>query len=153
MRKPVIFALLAATIIAAGCATSSHKHNKDFIPTGAGLTLEPTNPDHIQVLNSIPRGMVIGTILVDRSKAKNIDDIVQMAKLKAASVGGDFIVWEDSLGTVAVPAATGPSAPNADNTSLGHDAALPAETPAEETSEKAPKARFTVGIFLPDGSH
>ncbi|HEX4084697.1 MAG TPA: hypothetical protein VHY22_07300 [Chthoniobacteraceae bacterium] len=152
MCKPVFLALLAAAILAAGCASTSH-HNKDFIPTGASLNLEPTNPDHIQVLNSIPRGMVIGTILVDRSKAKNIAEIVQMAKIKAASVGGDFIVWEDSLGTVATPASTAPAMPNSDNTSLGHDAALPAETPPEETSEKAPKARFTVGIFLPDGAH
>jgi hypothetical protein len=144
-------ALIAPLIVflAAGCAPRQH----DFIPNGAGVTLEPTSPDHIQVLNSIPRGMVIGTILVDRSKAKDIAEIVELAKIKAASVGGDFIVWEDSLGTVAVPASTPGGGPTAQNTSLGHDAVLPSETPPEEMSEKAPKARFTVGIFLPDGRH
>lgn len=146
--KPAFHSLLAALLLVAGCAS----HPRDFIPNGAGVSLEPTNPAHILVLNSIPKGMVIGTVLVDRSKAKNTNDIIEMAREKAAAVGGDFIVWEDSLGTLpaATPAPGAPAEPNANSEALGHGAALPAETPPEETVEKVPKARFTVGIFLPD---
>jgi len=142
--------LLAALLPLAGCA--SHPH--DFIPNGAGVNLAPTNPAHIQVLDSIPRGMVIGTVLVDRAKAKNTEGIIEAAREKAAAVGGDFIVWEDSLGTVAsaspAPAPGGPP-PSANSGELGHDAALPSEPLPEDTTEKTPKARFTVGIFLPGG--
>ncbi len=146
MRKSLLPISFAALLILASCAS----HQRDFIPNGAGVNLEPTNPDHIQVLNDIPKGMVIGTILVDRSKAKDTDEIIEAAKIKAAAVGGDFIVWEDSLGTI--PEATptpGAGPPPPDTGGLGHDASLPAETPPEEMTEKAPKARFTVGIFLP----
>jgi hypothetical protein len=150
MRHPLI-ALSLALLLLASCAS----HPRDFIPNGAGVNLPPTDPAHIQVLDSIPDGMVIGTILVDRSKARNTDDIIQAARVKAASVGGDFIVWEDSLGTIPVATPTpGEAAPPAPNTGdLGHDAALPAATPPEEMSEKAPKARFTVGIFLQEPHH
>ena len=33
-----------------------------------------------------PRGMIIGTVLVDRSKAKNTQEIIEAARQKAASV-------------------------------------------------------------------
>jgi len=145
--RPSLFILLTLLLVA-GCAT----HQRDFIPNGAGVDLSPTNPDHIQVLDSIPRGMVIGTILVDRSKAKNIADIINMARAKAAAVGGDFIVWEDSLGTIASPATASPTAVSPDPDVLGHSSALPEGGPLpEETAEKTPKARFTVGIFIPGG--
>lgn len=148
-HRSLLFTVLVLLLIA-GCAS----HQRDFIPNGAGVDLAPTSPDHIQVLDSIPRGMVIGTILVDRSKAKNIADIINMARVKAASVGGDFIVWEDSLGTIAAPASTpGPAEPpNPNSGELEHGSALPEGGPLpEETSEKTPKARFTVGIFIPGG--
>jgi hypothetical protein len=138
-----VWALLLA-ILLAGCAS----HPKDFIPNGAGVNLAPTDPAHIQVLDSIPRGMVIGTILVDRSKAKNTQEIIQMAKVKAASLGADFIVWEDSLGTLPVATPTPGEAPSANNGEIGHSMADVEPPPAEETVEKTPKARFTVGIFL-----
>jgi hypothetical protein len=139
-----VWALLLA-ILLAGCASS---HPKDFIPNGAGVNLAPTDPAHIQVLDSIPRGMVIGEILVDRSKAKNTQEIIQMAKVKAASLGADFIVWEDSLGTLPVATPTPGEAPSANNGEVGHSMADVEPPPAEETVEKTPKARFTVGIFL-----
>jgi len=149
MRHPLI-ALLLPLLLLASCAS----HPRDFIPNGAGVNLPPTDPAHVQVLDSIPDGMVIGTILVDRSKATNTDDIIQAARIKAASVGGDFIVWEDSLGTTPVATPTPGAAPPPPNSGdLGHDASLPAETPPEETFEKAPKARFTVGIFLQQPQH
>lgn len=94
LLKPALRALLAVLFLA-GCAS----HPRDFIPNGAGANLPPTNPAHIQVLDSVPRGMIIGTVLVDRAKAKNTADIIEQAREKAAAVGGDFIVWEDSLGT------------------------------------------------------
>jgi hypothetical protein len=137
--------MLLAALLLAGCA--SHPH--DFIPNGAGVNLEPTNPAHIQVLDAIPRGMIIGTVLVDRSKAKNTQDIIDAARQKAAAVGGDFIVWEDSLGTLPSPSATpAGEAPTSTNGELAHPSSL-VDMPPEETSEKTPKARFTVGIFLP----
>jgi hypothetical protein len=137
---------LPALLILAGCAS----HPRDFIPNGAGVNLAPTNPDHIQVLDSVPRGMVIGTILVDRSKAKDTDGIIAMAKAKAAAVGADFIVWEDSLGTmpVATPPPGGPPTAEPNSGELGHGAALPEPSP-ENMPEKTPKAQFTVGIFMP----
>ena len=139
---------MLALLLLAGCAF----HQRDFIPNGAGVSLAPTNPAHIQVLDSVPRGMVIGTVLVDRSKAKNTADIIEMAREKAAAVGGDFIVWEDSLGTVAVPTPTpGAAPPTANSEELGHNAALPSEALPEDAFEKTPKARFTVGIFMPEG--
>jgi len=137
--------LLAAMLLPAACA--SHPH--DFIPNVAALNLPPTDPAHIHVLDEIPKGMVIGTIMVDRSKAKTTQDIIQLAKLKAASVGGDFIVWEDSLGTLPVATPTpGEPAPSQANGELAHSTADVAGPPPEETNEKIPKARFTVGIFL-----
>jgi hypothetical protein len=143
----LVFSGLLALCSIAGCAS----HPRDFIPNGAGMNLEPTNPDHIQVLNSIPRGMIIGTVLVDRSKATNTQDIIQAARVRAASVGGDFIVWEDSLGTLPVATPTpGEPAPSQNNGELGHPIATVDGPPPEETMEKTPKARFTVGIFLPD---
>lgn len=150
MRKISSFALpaLMAALIVAGCAT----HQRDFIPNGAGVNLAPTDPSHIQVLESVPRGMVIGTVLVDRSKAKDTNEIIQQARQKAAAVGGDFIVWEDSLGTLptATPApGAGPVPPSNDSGQLGHTSANPDVPPPEETIEKTPKARFTVGIFVP----
>lgn len=139
--------LVPVLVFFAGCAS----HPRDFIPNGAGVNLEPTNPAHIQVLDSVPRGMIIGTVLVDRSTAKNTSDIIEAARVKAAAAGGDFIVWEDSLGTMATatptPGAQGPDA----NTQLPHSAALPADVLPEQSVEKTPKARFTVGIFLPGG--
>jgi hypothetical protein len=141
----IAFWALAAAVLPVACAT----HPKDFIPNGAGVNLAPTDPAHIQVLDSIPRGMVIGTILVDRAKAKNTQEIIQMAKVKAASVGGDFIVWEDSLGTLPVATPTpGEAPPNADYGEVGHSMAESEVPPAEDSQEKTPKARFTVGIFL-----
>jgi hypothetical protein len=115
------------------------------------MNLAPTNPAHIQVLESVPRGMIIGTVLVDRAKAKNTDDIIEQARQRAASVGGDFIVWEDSLGTSPSASETpaGPAVPTPNTGALGHAAALPAEPLPEQMTEKVPKARFTVGIFLP----
>jgi hypothetical protein len=145
--RTALYALPAALFLA-GCA--SHPH--DFIPNGAGVNLEPTNPAHIQVLDSIPRGMIIGTVLVDRAKAKDTQAIIEAAKQKAAAVGGDFIVWEDSLGTLPVATPTpGEPAPSQSNGELGHSIA-DAGPPPEETTERTPKARFTVGIFLPDKS-
>ena len=96
--------------------------------------------------------MVIGTVLVDRAKAKDTASIIQQAKIEAAAVGGDFVVWEDSLGTAPSAASTpgAPAPPTADSGELGHASALPDATPPEETAEKVPKARFTVGIFVPD---
>jgi hypothetical protein len=136
---------LAALLLLAGCA--SHK-NHDFIPNGAALNLAPTDPAHVQVLDSVPRGMIIGTVLVDRSRAKNIADIINSARVKAAAVGGDFIVWEDSLGTLPVATPTpGGEAPSQSNGELGH-ATADVVPPPEETVEKTPKARFTVGIYL-----
>ena len=147
MHKSFRIALwaLAAAVLPAGCAS----HPKDFIPNGAGVNLAPTDPAHIQVLDSVPRGMVIGEILVDRSKAKNTQDIIQLAKVKAASLGADFIVWEDSLGTLPVATPTpGEPAPSANNGEVSHPMADTEGPPPEETVEKTPKARFTVGIFL-----
>lgn len=140
---------MLAALLLGGCASQ-----RDFIPNGAGVNLEPTNPEHIQVLDSVPRGMVIGTVLVDRSKAKNTAEIIEMARQKAAAVGADFIVWEDSLGTAPVPGASpgGPAIPDANTGGLGHGTAM-VEPPPEQTVEKTPKARFTVGIFMPDGRH
>lgn len=147
MRTSLKPALLAALLLA-GCAS----HPRDFIPTTAGVNLEPTNPAHIQVLDSIPRGMIIGTILIDRSKATNTQDIINAARLKAASVGGDFIVWEDSLGTLpsASPSPAGADLPDSNTGSVAHTTAEIEGPPPEATAEKTPKARFTVGIFLPD---
>ena len=146
--KPAFHAILAVLFLA-GCAS----HQRDFIPNGAGVNLAPTNPAHIQVLDSIPRGLIIGTVLVDRAKATNTNAMIEQARQKAAAVGGDFIVWEDSLGTT--PAATpvpGGEAPNPENGTLAHSAAMSDVTPPDEaTMEKTPKARFTVGIFLPEG--
>jgi hypothetical protein len=140
------FPALLGALLLAGCAS----HSRDFIPTGAGVSLEPTNPAHIQVLDAIPRGMIIGTVLVDRSKAQNTQEIIDTARKKAAAVGGDFIVWEDSLGTLPSAAATpAGETPTSTNGELGHASAL-VDMPPEATSEKTPKARFTVGIFLPD---
>jgi hypothetical protein len=95
--------------------------------------------------------MIIGTVLVDRAKAPDTAAIIAAAREKAAAAGGDFIVWEDSLGTSpGETPAPGPSnIPSANSGQLQHDAALP---PPEQTVEKSPKARFTVGIFLP-GQH
>ena len=77
---------------------------------------------------------------------------LKAAKQKAAAVGGDFIVWEDSLGTLPVATPTpGEPAPSQSNGELGHSIA-DAGPPPEETTERTPKARFTVGIFLPDKS-
>ena len=147
MRTFFLSASIAAFLFA-GCA--SHPH--DFISNGATTALPPTNPDHIQVLDSVPRGMVIGTVLVDRSKAKNTAEIIAQARQKAAAVGGDFIVWEDSLGTSPVPGAS-PSAtappPQPNSGDLTHSAALPEPLP-EQAMEKSPQARFTVGIYLSD---
>ncbi len=145
---PVLYTLLAL-LLAAGCASRPH----DFIPNGAGVNLEPTNPAHIVVLNSIPRGMIIGTVLVDRSKAKNTQEIIEAARQKAASVGADFIVWEDSLGTLPVATPTPGEAPSQNNGELMHPIAGAGEPLPEETSEKRPQARFTVGIFLPEQNH
>jgi hypothetical protein len=148
MRISLISAFLLA-IVLSGCAS----HPRDFVPNGAaGANLPPTNPAHIQVLDSVPRGMVIGTVLVDRSKAANTAAIIDMARQKAAAVGGDFIVWEDSLGTspAASPAAGAPSVPDPNSGAMGHSASLPEPAP-EQVFEKAPQARFTVGIFLPEG--
>jgi hypothetical protein len=149
MRKFPESALHAvlALLLLAGCAS----HPRDFIPNGSGVSLAPTNPDHIQVLDSVPRGMIIGTVLVDRSKAKNTNEIIQMARQKAASVGGDFIVWEDSLGTLpsATPTPGGAPLPEPNSGSMGPNAALPEEVNPSNALEKTPKARFTVGIFLP----
>jgi len=148
ISRTALRASLTALLLA-GCAS----HPRDFIPNGAALNLAPTDPAHVQVLDSIPRGMIIGTVLVDRSKAQNTQQIIQMAREKAASVGGDFIVWEDSLGTlpVATPTPGGP-APSQDNGELGHATAY-AEPPPAETTEKTPKAQFTVGIFMDGGGH
>jgi hypothetical protein len=147
MRKSLrpAFHFMLAALLLAGCASP---HPRYFIPNGAGVDLGPTNPAHIQVLESVPRGMVIGTVLVDRAKAKNTAGIIETAREEAAAVGGDFIVWEDSLGTLptATPTPGEPAAPNTDSGELGHSSSLP--PPPEETSEKSPKARFTVGIFL-----
>jgi hypothetical protein len=138
---------LLAMLLLFGCAT----HPKDFIPNGAGVNLQPTDPAHIKVLNEVPRGMIIGTILIDRSKGKNTQDIIAAAKAKAASVGGDFIVWEDSLGTLPVATPTpGSAPPSADYGELAHSTASTLGPPPEETTEKTPKARFTVGIFISD---
>jgi len=153
MRTTAFSALAAALLLLAGCAY----HSRDFIPNGAGVNLEPTNPAHIQVLDSIPRGMIIGTVLVDRAKAKNTSEIIEQARQQAAAHGADFIVWEDSLGTAPAPtptpaAGTGPGAPPATNGNLGHGSSLLDEPPPEQmTNEKTPKARFTIGIFLPQG--
>ena len=73
----------ARCLLLAGCAL----HPRDFIPNGAGVNLQPTDPAHVQVLDSIPRGMIIGTVLVDRSKAKNTQDIIEAARVKS-SLGG-----------------------------------------------------------------
>lgn len=145
------FHAMLAVLFLAGCAS----HHRDFIPNGAGVDLAPTNPAHIQVLNSIPRGMIIGTVLVDRSKTANTNDIIEIARQKAAAVGGDFIVWEDSLGTspAETPAPSGPTAPAPNGGSLSHGSTLmdePDALPEQATNEKTPKARFTVGIFLPE---
>jgi hypothetical protein len=139
------FSILPAVFLLAGCA--SHPH--DFIPNGAGVNLAPTNPAHIVVLDSIPRGMIIGTVLVDRTKAKDTQEIIEAARQKAAAVGGDFIVWEDSLGTLPVATPTPGEAPSQNNGELAHAIAGTVDSvPPEETSEKRPEARFTVGIFL-----
>jgi len=140
---------LLALVCLGACAT----HPKDFISNGATEALPPTNPANIKVLDSIPRGMVIGTVLVDRSKAHDTNEIIEMAREKAASVGADFIVWEDSMGTAPSPSATpGAPAPVQDTGSLGHGtAAVPDQNP-ELTTQKTPKARFTVGIFLAGGA-
>jgi hypothetical protein len=143
--KPLFQTVLAALFLA-GCAS----HPRDFIPNGAGVNLEPTNPAHIQVLDSIPRGMIIGTVLVDRAKARDTQEIIEAARERAASVGGDFIVWEDSLGTLPVATPTPGEAPSQNNGELGHSIANVEGPPPEETTEKTPKARFTVGIFLPE---
>jgi len=141
---------LAGLVLAGGCAS----HPKYFIPNGSGVSLSPTDPASIRVLDSVPRGMVIGTVLVDRAKAKNTDAIIAQARQEAAAVGGDFIVWEDSLGTAPGPTPE-PGAPppsQQDYGSLGHTtAAVPDEALPEQEAEKTPKARFTVGIFLPGG--
>jgi hypothetical protein len=142
----ILFPMLAALLPVAGCAS----HPRDFIPNGAGVNLAPTNPAHILVLNSVPRGMIIGTVLVDRSKAKNTQEIIEAAREKAASVGADFIVWEDSLGTLPVATPTPGEAPSQNNGELAHPIAGTDGPPPEEMSEKRPQARFTVGIFLPD---
>jgi len=151
MRNPLksVFHAMPALLFLAGCAS----HPRDFIPNGAGANLAPTNPAHIQVLDSIPRGMVIGTVLVDRSKAKNTAEIIEMARQRAASVGGDFIVWEDSLGTSPseTSEAGAPTPPSSEAGSLGHGGSPMDEPEPEQTVEKTPKARFTVGIFLPGG--
>jgi len=147
MRKYLpVFSSLLAILFLAGCAT----HQRDFIPNGAGVNLAPTNPDHIQVLDSIPRGMVIGTVLVDRSKAQSIDEIKELARQKAAAVGGDFIVWEDSLGTLPAASATPAAPPPEQNTGSLARAGSIMDTQPESMTEKTPKARFTVGIFLPE---
>jgi hypothetical protein len=141
---------LLAALLLAGCAPHS---NHDFIPNGAALNLAPTDPAHIQVLDSVPRGMIIGTVLVDRSKAHNTADIIDTARQKAAAVGGDFIVWEDSLGTLPVATPTpGEPMPSQNTGELGHATANVEPVP-EETAEKTPKARFTVGIYLDQPTH
>jgi hypothetical protein len=145
----ILLSVLPGFILLAGCAS----HPRDFIPNGAGVNLAPTNPAHILVLNSIPRGMVIGTVLVDRSKAKNTQEIIEAARQKAASVGGDFIVWEDSLGTLPVATPTPGEAPSQNNGELAHPIAGTEGPPPEEMTEKRPQARFTVGIFLPEQNH
>jgi len=150
MRTSSILALLAPLLLA-GCAS----HSRDFVPNGAGVNLPPTNPAHIQVLDSIPRGLIIGTVLVDRAQAKNTNDIIELARQKAAAVGGDFIVWEDSLGTspVATPPPAGPAPATPNSGTLGHSGSiLDLPPPEQATNEKTPKARFTVGIFLPEKS-
>jgi hypothetical protein len=141
---------LLASLLLAGCAShTSH----DFIPNGAALNLAPTDAAHIQVLDSIPRGMIIGTVLVDRSKAHDTADIIAAARQKAAAVGGDFIVWEDSLGTLPVATPTpGEPMPSQNTGELGHGTANVEPVP-EETTEKTPKARFTVGIYLDQPTH
>jgi len=141
---------LAVAMWLNGCAS----HPRDFIPNGAALNLEPTNPAHVQVLDSVPRGMIIGTVLVDRAQARNMNDIIAAAREKAAAVGGDFIVWEDSMGTSpsASPAAPGSDLPSPNSGELAHGTALPpVQPPDEQLAEKTPKARFTVGIYLPEG--
>ena len=153
LRTKTLLPGFGALLLLAGCAS----HPRDFIPNGAGQNLPPTNPAHIQVLDAIPRGMVIGTILVDRSKAKDQADIVNLAREKAAAVGGDFIVWEDSVGLApsSAPSAggvQGGSPPNVghDSGTFGHGSGPEAATSLEPTfhSNNAPKAQFTVGIFL-----
>jgi hypothetical protein len=148
MHRRFRYTLLSVALLLASCAS----HPKDFIPNGAGVSLAPTDPAHIQVLNSVPRGMIIGTVLVDRAKAKNTQDIIEMAKQKAASVGGDFIVWEDSLGTLPVATPTPGEVPTSQNGELRHQTADFNAAEPEETIEKTPKARFTVGIFIPEGN-
>jgi hypothetical protein len=142
------FCLLAvAAIIAAGCAS----HPKDFIPNGATVKLPPTDPANVKVLDSIPRGMVIGTVLVDRAKAQDTASIIAQARKQAAAQGADFIVWEDSLGTApgATPEPGSPPASAQDIGTLGHTtAAVPESSLPEQTVEKIPKARFTAGIFI-----
>jgi hypothetical protein len=146
--RPLLLLFLSSFLLA-GCAS----HSRDFIPNGAALSLPPTDPAHVQVLDSVPRGMIIGTVLVDRSKAHNTADIINTARQKAAAVGGDFIVWEDSLGTLPVATPTpGAEAPSQNNGELGHGTANVEPLP-EETTEKTPKARFTVGIYLDQTSH
>jgi len=136
---------LLAALTLASCASHT---NRDFIPNGAALNLAPTDPAHVQVLESVPRGMIIGTVLVDRSKARDTADIINTARQKAAAVGGDFIVWEDSLGTLPVATPTpGGEMPSQNNGELAH-ATADFQPPPEETVEKTPKARFTVGIYL-----
>jgi len=148
MRISLTPSRFLAVLLLAGCAS----HPRDFIPNGTGVNLAPTNPEHIQVLDSVPRGMVIGTVLVDRAKAQNTSAMIELARQKAAAVGGDFIVWEDSLGTVpvATPTPGGQTPPNSNTGSLGHATSMMDEPPPENTVEKTPKARFTVGIFLPE---
>ena len=147
LLRPAFHALLAPLFLA-GCAS----HQRDFISNGAGVNLAPTNPAHIQVLDSVPRGMVIGTVLVDRAKAQNTNEIIEQARQKAAAVGADFIVWEDSLGTlpVATPTPGGAPPPTPNSGSLGHGGSIMDEPRPESMTEKTPKARFTVGIFLPE---
>jgi hypothetical protein len=149
MHKHLLAAspFLLAILLLFGCAS----HPKDFISNGAATNLPPTDPAHVKVLDEIPRGMIIGTILVDRSKGKNTQDIIALAKVKAASVGGDFIVWEDSLGTLPVATPTpGEPVPSQANGELAHATADIEGPPPETTTEKTPKARFTVGIFISD---
>lgn len=139
-----------AFLFLTGCAT----HMRDFIPNGAGQNLPPTNPAHIQALDSVPgSSMVIGVVIVDRSKAGNTEDIIAQAKQKAAAAGGDFVVWEDSEGTAPGAAAEpetphGPASPGHDASNFGHTGPdAPADTNLLFHSN-TPKARFTVGIFL-----
>ena len=146
-RIRFVFTFISTALLLASCAS----HSKDFIPNGSGLNLPPTDPAHIQVLNSVPRGMIIGTVLVDRAKGKNTQDIIAMAKEKAAAAGGDFIVWEDSLGTLPVATPTPGEGPPPSNTGeVGHATADIEAPPSEEMVEKTPQARFTVGIFIPE---